>query len=286
MVLLPDSCQFYVMCRLKRGFLLLILVMAKYPSRIICLTEESVETLYLLGEEARIVGVSAFVERPVEAQKLKKVSAFTSANIDKILELKPDLVLGFSDIQKDIAKELIGAGVNVFIANHRSLEEILDYILWLGSMVGKNNEAIELISKLEKRMLEAKEFSKSLKVKPKVYIEEWDDPMISGIKWFSELIELCGGEDIFRDASKASLATDRIVSHEKVIEKNPDFIFGCWCGKKVEIDQINKRKGYENIKAVKNARVFELDPAIFLQPGPAPILDGIEKVINYFKDFK
>ncbi|MFT6070068.1 MAG: iron complex transport system substrate-binding protein [Bacteriovoracaceae bacterium] len=260
--------------------------MASYPERIICLTEESVETLFHLGEEHRIVGVSAYVERPVEAKKIKKVSAFTSANIGKILELKPDLVLGFSDIQKDIARDLIGAGINVYFANHRSLEEILNYILCLGSLVGKKEEALELISTLEKNLLKASEFSKTLSRKPRVYIEEWDEPMISGIKWFSELIEACGGVDIFSQKSQQSLAPDRIVSNKDVISSNPDFIFGCWCGKKVDIDQIKSREGYLNIEAVKNNRVFELDPAIFLQPGPAPFIDGIPKIINFFKDFK
>lgn len=259
--------------------------MAKYPERIICLTEESVETLYLLGEEKRIVGVSAFVERPLEAKKIKKVSAFTSANIDKILDLKPDLVLGFSDIQKDIAKELIGAGVNVFIANHRSLDEILNYILWLGSMVGKRDESEALISRLEENIQEAKDLSKSLKRRPRVYIEEWDDPMISGIRWFSELIEVCGGVDIFKKQGEQSLANDRIVKNEDVIAKNPDIIFGCWCGKKVDIEQIKNRQGYDKIEAVKNSRIYELDPAIFLQPGPAPFLEGIPQIIKYFKDF-
>jgi iron complex transport system substrate-binding protein len=265
---------------------MLELDMAKYPERIICLTEESVETLFLLGEEKRIVGVSAFVERPAKAKKIKTVSAFTSANIDKILELKPDLVLGFSDIQKDIAKELIGAGVNVFIANHRSLDEILNYILWLGSMVGKREESEALISKLEENIREARELSGSFKVRPRVYIEEWDDPMISGIRWFSELIEVCGGVDIFKEQGEQSLAQDRIVNHEAVIAKNPDFILGCWCGKKVDIDEIKNRDGYDQIGAVKNSRVFELDPAIFLQPGPAPLLDGIPKIIEILKDFK
>lgn len=260
--------------------------MARYPERIICLTEESVETLFYLGQEHRIIGVSAYVERPEEAKKIKRVSAFTSANIEKIIDLKPDLVLGFSDIQKDIAKDLIGAGINVFIANHRSIEEILNYILCLGSMVGEAEKAEGLIRTLEQNIQEAKQFAQSLKRRPRVYLEEWDEPMISGIKWFSELIETCGGEDIFKEKGDQSLANDRIILNRDVISENPDFIFGCWCGKKVDISQIKKREGYKDIGAVKNDRVFELDPAIFLQPGPAPLLDGIPKIINYFKDFR
>jgi iron complex transport system substrate-binding protein len=259
--------------------------MAKYPERIVCLTEESVETLFYLGEEHRIVGVSAYVERPVEAKKIKKVSAFTTANIGKILELKPDLVLGFSDIQKDIARDLIGAGVSVFFANQRSLEEILDYILWLGSLVGSREKAESLVKTLEDKMAEARAFSINLKRKPRVYLEEWDDPMISGIRWFSELIEVCGGHDIFKEKGEQSLANNRIVSDKEVIAGNPDFIFGCWCGKKVDIDQIKNREGYQKIEAVKNDRIFELDPAIYLQPGPAPFLDGMAEITNFFKGF-
>lgn len=258
--------------------------MAKYPERIVCITEESVETLYLLGEERRIVGVSAFVERPPEAKNLKKVSAFTSANIDKILELEPDLVLGFSDIQKDIAKDLIGAGVNTFIANHRSLDEIQNYILWLGSMVGKASEAEKLNAKLDVQKKLALDFTSSLKERPKVYLEEWDEPAISGIRWFSEIVELCGGVDIFSEKSQASLAKDRYVNFDEVVESNPDFILPCWCGKKVDVDSIKSRDGFEGIKAVKNNQIFELDPAVFLQPGPAPFLDGIPTIIDIFKN--
>lgn len=256
-----------------------------YPSNIICLTEESVETLYLLGQERRIKGVSAFVKRPLEAQKLPKVSFFTSSNIKKIKAHRPDLVLGFSDIQKDIAKELIGEGMNVFIANHRSLAEILDYVLVLGGMVGAQEEARELRAQLVAKMGIAQEFARSLKKRPRVYFEEWDDPMISAIKWVSELIELCGGIDVNKDLSDGILAKDRFVDPLTVAKSDPDLIIGCWCGKKVKVEEISSREAFKSVKAVKENRVIEVEPEVFLQPGPAPFLDGIDILMKLFKEW-
>lgn len=256
----------------------------QYPSRIICLTEESVETLYLLKKQHLIRGVSAFVKRPDEARKLPKVSFFTSSNYDKILAQKPDLVLGHSDIQKDIARDLIELGLNVHIANHRSIEDILNYIHMLAKLVDAKEEGYLLLSRLEDKIKEAKEFAKTLQFKPKVYFEEWDDPQISAIRWVSELIELCGGVDINKEKAKGNLAKDRFCTHSDIIQANPDIIFGCWCGKKVSIASIKSRDGYEEISAVKNDQVFELAPEIFLQPGPAPILAGIDILIKHFKE--
>lgn len=254
-----------------------------FPSNIICLTEESVETLFLLGKQDLIKGVSAFVKRPEAAQKLPKVSFFTSSNIKKIKEHDPDLVIGFSDIQKDIAKELIGEGLNVYIANHRSIDEILDYIMLLSRMVDAKQEGLMLVESLQAKIDNAKAFAASLKKRPKVYFEEWDDPMISGIQWVSELIELCGGIDINKSLSSGKLAKERFVEPLTIIQSNPDLIIGCWCGKKVKIDQIKSRDGFDKIEAVKRNNVFELEPEIFLQPGPAPILDGIDILIDMFK---
>jgi iron complex transport system substrate-binding protein len=255
------------------------------PSRIVCLTEESVETLYLLGEERRIVGVSAFVKRPPETKNLKRVSAFTSANIPKILELGPDLVLGFSDIQKDIARDLIGAGVNVFIANHRSLDEILNYILLLGRMVDQGEKAIALVDSFKEKLKASRQWAQSLKIKPRIHLEEWDEPLISGIQWFAELVEACGGELCFPEKAKASLAMDRTLSHDQVIAANPDIIFGCWCGKPVDISSIEKREGYAALKAVKNQEIYELEPEIFLQPGPAPFVDGLDIMRQHIENW-
>ena len=256
-----------------------------YPSKIICLTEESVETLFLLGRGDLISGVSAFVKRPSDAQNLPKVSLFTSSNYNKILGHKPDLILGHSDIQKDIARDLIELGQNVFIANHRSIAGILDYIHMLSKLVGEEEKGKLLHKRLMDKICEAKEFAKTLHRKPRIYFEEWDEPQISAIKWVSELLDICGGDNIFKDREDGVLAKERFCSDAEVIAKNPDIIFGCWCGKKVKIDSITSREGYVDVSAVRNGRVFELAPEIFLQPGPAPLIDGIDILIEYFKEF-
>lgn len=256
-----------------------------YPRRVVCLTEESVETMFALGLSDRIIGVSAFVERPPEAKLLPTMSVFTHANLQKIAAAKPDLVLGFSDIQKDIARDLIGMGLNVWIANHRSLDEILDYILAIGSLFGKRKAALDYVAELEERLSLAKLQGEQLVRKPRVYIEEWDEPMFSGISWFSQIIRLCGGEDVFVDKSQGSLAKERQVSSEQVIAANPDIILACWCGKPVDIMSIKSRAGWSEVSAVQRNRIYELDPAIFLQPGPAPIVDGIAIIERIFKQF-
>jgi iron complex transport system substrate-binding protein len=253
------------------------------PLRIICLTEESVETLFEIGAGELIVGVSSYVKRPDAATKIQKVSMFTSSNIKKIKELKPDLVLGFSDIQKDIAKELITEGIDVWIANHRNLKDMFRYIRTLSLMVDKKTEGEKLLERLSIKINEAISFSQTLKEKPKIYFEEWDDPLISAITWVSEIIELCGGVNIFKENSTAILAKDRFVSHDKVIEKNPDIILACHCGKKVKLDKIRQRVGYGSVKAIRDEFVFELEPEIFLQPGPAVIIDGIDQLITILK---
>ncbi len=252
-----------------------------FPRRIVCLTEESVETLYLLGQQHRIVGVSAFVKRPPEAQNLPKVSFFTSSHYKKIADLRPDLILGHSDIQKDIARDLVEQGHNVFIANHRSIDGILQYIHMLSRLCGVEQKGWELIKCMEAKIGSIQELTKNLQVKPKVYFEEWDDPKISAIKWVSEALAICGADNIFSDRASGVLAKERFVNDEEVIGFSPDIIFACWCGKKVKINSILNRKGYESINAVKNGRVYELAPEIFLQPGPALILDGLDVLINY-----
>lgn len=260
--------------------------MRKFPKSIICMTEESVEVIYALGRSELISGVSAYVARPPEAKKKKTICAFTHANLKKIVELKPDLVLGFSDIQKDIAKELIGEGLNVFIANHRSVEGILNYIQLLGNLIGEPLKASEYIECLEDKIVKAKEIAKSFKVRPRVYIEEWDNPQICGIEWFSEIVEICGGEVIHSDKSRSSLANGRIVTSEEIVSCDPQIILACWCGKKVVFNHIYERPGFSETFAVKNAQVFELSPEIFLQPGPAPIVSGIDQLIEIFSNFQ
>lgn len=248
-----------------------------FPQRIICMTEESVELLYLLGKQDLIAGVSTYVRRPAQARKLPTISAFTHANIKKIEAANPDLILGFSDIQKDIAKELIGLGHNVFISNQRSLDEILNYILMLGRLVDAKEKSHQLVESYKKRMKSIKKINKPLKV----YLEEWDEPLISAIQWFSELFELFGVENIFSKQAKGSLAQDRFITHQQIIQANPDVIFPCWCGKKVDIDSIKNRDGYQNIKAIKENKIFELEPEIFLQPGPALFESGLDVIEDY-----
>lgn len=251
--------------------------------KIICLTEESVETLFSIGKGESVIGVSSFVKRPEAATKLPKISLFTSSKVDKIVEMRPDLILGYSDIQKDIAKELIGLGQDVWISNHRSIGEILRYISILSGMVNAKEEGDKLIEKLLDKINQAREFANSLSQRPKIYFEEWDDPMITAIEWVSEIIELCGGISITHDVAKQKMAMDRVVSSEFIIEQNPDIIFGCWCGKKVKIPAIISREGWDQITAVKNNEVYELEPEIFLQPGPAVISDGIDIMIDFIK---
>lgn len=249
----------------------------RYPKRIVCMTEEPTETLYLLGEQHRIVGITTYTVRPPEAKREKPVvSAFTSANIDKILDLKPDLVIGFSDIQADIASELIKKGVEVHIFNHRSVDEILNMIQQLGALVGAGEKAERYIGETEKNLASIRAESSSLKNNPKVYFEEWYEPMITGIQWVTELVELTGGVDCFPEHKNKPLAKDRIVKDPaEVVKRNPDIIIGSWCGRKFRPDRVRKREGWENIKAVKNDQLFEIDSSIILQPGPAALSDGV-----------
>ena len=252
----------------------------KIPSKIICLTEESVETLYLINRSEYIAGVSSYVKRPEAAQKLPKVSLFTKSNYKKIKEIAPDLILGYSDIQKDIARDLIEMGFNVQISNHRSIQGILDYIYQLGLMMDAKEETLELLSQLNHNIKKAQEFTKNLQRKPKIYFEEWDEPRISAIGYVSDLIELCGGINIYAHNSKEILAKDRFVDDLTTIDKNPDIIIGCWCGKKVKIKNITSRDGFKNTNAIKTDDVLEVEPEIFLQPGPALLTDGIEIMMD------
>lgn len=246
-----------------------------YPNRIVCLTEEPTEILYLLGEQHRIVGISGFTVRPREARKEKpKVSAFIDANISKIMDLKPDLVIGFSDIQAKIAEELIKNGITVLINNHRTVEEIYKIIVQIGALVGKSDHAIRIVTECRQNIAKHNQLIQDLP-RPKVYFEEWYDPLISGISWVSELIEMAGGEDIYLDKSHCSLAKDRIIKdHQDVVDLNPDIIIASWCGKKFKKDKMISRVGWQEIKAIQNDFVYEIDSSIILQPGPAALTDG------------
>jgi iron complex transport system substrate-binding protein len=249
------------------------------PRRIVCLTEETVETLYLLGEQDRIVGISGYVVRPPQARREKpRVSAFTSANIDKILALGPDLVLTFSDLQADIAGDLIRRGINVHAFNQRSVAEILEMIRMLGAMVDASERAEELVGALEARLAQARSHEECLPKRPKVFFEEWDNPLISGIGWVSELIETAGGIDIFADRRNQGAAKDRVVTVEEVVAREPDLIIGSWCGKKFRPERVAARPGFEQIPAVQHLDMYEIKSSLILQPGPAALTDGLAEL--------
>jgi iron complex transport system substrate-binding protein len=260
---------------------------ARFPERIVCLTEETTETLYLLGEERRIVGISGYTVRPPRARREKpRVSAFLSAKNEKILELKPDLVLGFSDLQADIARDLAKAGLNVVLFNQRSVQEILDTIAMVAALVGASDRGARLVDRLERGLDEIRERAKAFPRRPRVYFEEWDEPMISAIRWVSELVEIAGGEDVFRELSFSHAATGRVVPDGKlVVERQPDVIFGSWCGKKYRPERVAVRPGWQAIPAVRNHELHEVKSAEILQPGPAALSDGVRRIHEVLEGF-
>lgn len=251
-----------------------------YPERIVCLTEEPTETLYLLGEHRRIVGISGFTVRPPEARREKpRVSAFTSANVEKILALDPDLIIGFSDLQADIAADLVKRGYSVLLFNHRSVEEILGMILTLAGLVGVQDKGQQLVSELQSHIDSILQSALRFDRKPTVYFEEWDDPLISGIRWVSDLVEIAGGKDCFSELALQPLGKDRIIADpQQVIDRNPDIIIGSWCGKKFRPGKVRERAGWESINAVANGHLYEIKSVDILQPGPAALTDGISQL--------
>ena len=256
------------------------------PSRIVCLTEETVETLYLLGEEKRIVGVSGYAVRPPQVRREKpRVSAFISADFEKIIALKPDLVLTFSDLQADIAAELIRRNIAVHAFNQRDVAGILDMIRTLGALVGAVEKAEELAVSLEDRLDAVRERAAELPRRPRVYFEEWDDPMISGLKWVSELIEAAGGVEVFPALAAQKNARDRIVTAAEVIAAAPDIIIGSWCGKKFVRAKLEGRPGFGAIPAVRDGALFEIKSALILQPGPAALTDGLDQLVRIVGDW-
>jgi iron complex transport system substrate-binding protein len=249
-----------------------------YPQRIVCLTEEPTEVLYAIGEEARIVGISGFTVRPARARKEKpKVSAFTSARVDEIVRLAPDLVIGFSDIQADIAQALVKRGIEVWIANHRSVDAIVGYVRRLGGMVGATAKADRFAAGLEAHVAQVRAIAMALPRHPKVYFEEWDDPQISAIGWVSELIGIAGGHDIFPERAACAMGRDRILADPaEVIRRAPDIIIGSWCGKKFRPASVAARPGWSSIPAVRDGELHEVKSPLILQPGPAALTDGLD----------
>jgi iron complex transport system substrate-binding protein len=250
----------------------------RYPERIVCLTEETTETLYLLGEGARVVGVSGYTVRPPDARRKPRVSAFINARFDKIEALHPDLVLAFSDLQADIAAELIRRGHTVVTFNQRSVAEIFQMILMVGALVGRGDRAKVLVDELSAGLDEIRGAAAKMPRRPRVFFEEWDAPLISGICWVDELIEIAGGQPIFPELRSASLAKNRIVDPSEVVTRDPEVIVASWCGKGVKKKSIAERQGWDAVSAVKADRIHEIKSTFILQPGPASLTDGVRQL--------
>ena len=250
------------------------------PQRIVCLTEETTEWLYMLGEERRIVGISGYTVRPPRARDEKpRVSAFLSAKIDKIVELQPDCVLGFSDLQADIASQLVKKGIQVTIFNQRSVAEIFSMLYQLAAMVGQVDKGLALIQGMQQRLLEIEAATRQLKRRPRVFFEEWFDPHISAIAWVSELVGIAGGDDCFPELAKEAMGRGRIIADgAEIVRRNPDIVLGSWCGRKFRPAHVRARPGWQDINAVKTDQLFEIKSAEILQPGPAALTDGVEQM--------
>jgi iron complex transport system substrate-binding protein len=250
------------------------------PHRIVCLTEETTEWLYLLGQSHRIAGISGYTVRPKQARHEKpRVSAFTSAKIDKILALKPDCVFGFSDLQADIAAQLIRHGVQVTVFNQRSVDEIFSMLYQVAAMVGEASQGLQRIKAMQQHLQTIKTQSQSFAKRPKVYFEEWDEPPISAIRWVSELIQVAGGDDCFPELALQSMGKDRIIADPlDIVRRSPDIIIGSWCGKKFRPEKVAAREGWAGVPAVKNNQIFEIKSADILQPGPAALTDGVTQL--------
>ena len=257
------------------------------PQRIVCLTEETTEWLYLLGEERRIVGISGYTVRPRRAREEKpKVSAFLSAKLDKITDLQPDCVFGFSDLQADIAAALIRRGIQVTVFNQRSVEEIFSMLYQVAAMVAQPARGLELIEGMRQGLQRIERTAAALPRRPSVYFEEWDVPHISAIRWVSELIGIAGGDDCFPKLARQSLGKDRIIATgEEIVQRNPDIIIGSWCGKKFRAEKVAARPGWQDVAAVRNKQLFEIKSADILQPGPAALTDGVAQLHRIVMDW-
>jgi iron complex transport system substrate-binding protein len=256
--------------------------MSRYPTRIVCLTEETTETLYLLGQGDRIVGVSGYTVRPPEARQKPKVSAFINAKFDKIEALKPDLVLAFSDLQADLGAELVRRGIAVVTFNQRTVSEILQMIRVLGGIVGCQREAEALAERLEQDLDGIREQASRFPRRLRTFFEEWDEPLISGIRWVEELVEIAGGAPIFPELADAGLAKDRIVDPSEVARHDPEVVFASWCGKKMKKATIVGRPGWDRVAAVRDDRIYEIKSTYILQPGPASLTDGVRQLHDVF----
>ena len=249
----------------------------EFPKRIVCLTAETAEIVYALGAGERVMGVPGTAERPPEVREKPKVGGFTTFRLDKILALTPDLVLSFSDLQQDIVRDLVGAGVPLFATNQRSFDDILQTILMIGGLIGREAEAQALIQDMQDEVRQIREFSSIWPDRPRVYFEEWHEPLIAGIRWVSELIEIAGGNDVFPELREKAAASGRVVDPDEVVRRDPQIIVASWCGKKLEPEQIRSRPGWDRVSAVNENRIYELDGADILAPGPS-VMVGLRRL--------
>lgn len=290
---MPIRCNFAARDLLDEGvdafveILMGLHLQPRLPRRIVCLTEETTETLYALGAGELVVGISGFVTRPREARQKPKVSTFLDAKIDAILALEPDVVLAWSDLQASICAELIRQGVEVICFNHRSVEGILSMILRLGTLIGKSAEAERYVEQLIAGLQRAAERGAQRQRRPRVYFEEWYDPLISGIRWVSELITICGGEDVFEELSRYPDAKRRIIADpDEVVRRSPEVIIASWCGKMFKPERLRQRPGWDAIPAVRTNQLYEIPSSIILQPGPAALTDGVERLLAIFDQWE
>ena len=257
----------------------------EFPQRIVCLTAETAEIAYLVGAGARVVGVPGTARRPQAARELAKVGGFTTFRLDKILALQPDLVLGFSDLQRDIVRDLVEAGVAVLCTNQRSLDDVLEAILLIGGALGREADARAVIADIRDEITQVREYSSLWADRPRVYFEEWPEPPIAGIRWVSEVIEIAGGRDVFTELRPQRNARDRVVDLGEVVRRDPEIILASWCGKPVDIAQIRARPGWERVSAVRHGRIHEIDGADILSPGPS-LMHGLRTIHEIVQDFQ
>jgi iron complex transport system substrate-binding protein len=250
----------------------------RYPQRIVCMTEETTETLYRIGAGDLVVGVSGFTVRPPEARKKPRVSSFLDANFERILELKPDLVLGFSDLQADLGRELCKRGVPIYLFNQRSISEILQTVRVVGALVGRAEAAEKLADTLTANLERHAEAAGQLPRRPRIFFEEWHEPLISGIRWCSELVELVGGEDVCRESREHQGAKGRIYAPEEVARRDPEAVIASWCGRKAKREKIISRPGWATVRAVVDDQLYEVKSSFILQPGPAALTDGVDRL--------
>ncbi len=257
----------------------------EFPQRIVCLTSETAEIAHLVGAGDRVVGVPGTARRPDAVRDKAKIGGFTTFRVDRILALEPDLVLAFSDLQKDVVRDLVAAGVPVLCTNQRSFDEVLQTVLVIGGALGCESGARALVADMRDEVRQVREYSSVWPARPRVYFEEWHDPLVAGIRWVSELIEMAGGRDVFNDLRDRHDASGRVVSPEEVVRRDPQIILASWCGKPVDREAIARRPGWQAVAAVKRGEIHELEGGDILSPGPSLMagLRQIHEIVQHFQ---